>query len=130
MLPHNSRLAENAKQLRGNMTAQEKHLWYDLLKRLPVTVKRQHIINNYIVDFYIPQNNMVIEVDGLQHRSPEMKAEDAKRDAELARLGISVVRYSNKDINENFRNVTADLLSRLEIDPADVTGCNEAGEAE
>ena len=122
MLPHNSDLTEYAKQLRKNMTVQEKRLWYDLLRHLPAKVKRQYVIKNHIVDFYIPKYHVVVEVDGLQHRTPEMKRADAVRDAELLELGIHVIRYSNKDINENFRNVAADLFARLDISPAEVIG--------
>ena len=45
------------------MTDEEKHLWYDFLKKLPMAVKKQHPIENYIVDFYIPQAKIVIEID-------------------------------------------------------------------
>lgn len=65
MLPYNKKLFGNARELRSNMTPEEKHLWYDFLKKLPVPVKRQYNIKNYIVDFYIPRFKTVIEVDGL-----------------------------------------------------------------
>ena len=52
---HNKSYVPLAQQLRKEMTPEEKHLWYDFLKRLPFTVKRQHNIDNYIVDFYIPK---------------------------------------------------------------------------
>ena len=51
---YNKKLVTNAQELRKNMTPEEKHLWYDFLKKLPVTVNRQKNIGNYIVDFYIP----------------------------------------------------------------------------
>ena len=53
------------------MTPEEKHLWYDFLKRLPMNVRRQHNIENYIVDFYIAEKKIVIEIDGRQHLLPE-----------------------------------------------------------
>ena len=49
------------------MTKEEKRLWYEFLKKLPVTVNRQKVIGNYIVDFYCAQANIVIELDGSQH---------------------------------------------------------------
>ena len=70
------------------MTPEEKHLWYDFLKRLPYNVRRQHNIENYIVDFYIAKKKIVIEVDGIQHTSPEHKKTDAQRDASLAAWGL------------------------------------------
>jgi len=48
---YNERLIPVSQHLRKNMTPEEKHLWYDFLKKLPVTVNRQKVIDNYIVDF-------------------------------------------------------------------------------
>ena len=48
----NPRLTPNAKTLRKNMTREERRLWYDCLKALPVTVNRQKVIGRYIVDFF------------------------------------------------------------------------------
>ncbi len=53
------------------MTPEEKHLWYDFLKKLPCTVNRQKNIGDFIVDFYIASKNVVIEIDGRQHDMPE-----------------------------------------------------------
>ena len=49
---YNAKLTPIAQTLRNHMTPEEKHLWYDFLKRLPVTVNRQKIIGDYIVDFF------------------------------------------------------------------------------
>lgn len=73
MIPYNKNLVSNARTLRSNMTPEEKHLWYDFLKKLPFTVKRQHNIENYIVDFYIAEKKIAIEVDGGQHFTSEQK---------------------------------------------------------
>ena len=59
----NAKLTDNARSLRRNMTKEERHLWYDFLKTLPVTVHRQKIIGPYIVDFYIADAKIVIELD-------------------------------------------------------------------
>jgi very-short-patch-repair endonuclease len=76
MIPYNKKLVGNAKALRRNMTKEEKHIWYDFLKKLPFTVKRQHNIENYIVDFYIAEKKIVIEVDGVQHFTAENQQKD------------------------------------------------------
>lgn len=120
MIPYNKKLVSAAKKLRRNMTPEEKHLWYDLLKRLPLTVKRQHNIENYIVDFYIPEKKTVIEIDGIQHTAPEHRESDAKRDEVLSGWGIRVLRYSNKMIRYRFHTVTADILKHLELDYKDL----------
>ena len=115
MIPYNKKLVSNARTLRKNMTPEEKHLWYDFLKRLPYNVRRQHNIENYIVDFYIAERKIVIEIDGRQHSLPEHKEADEQRATVLATWGISVLRYSNDSIRNNFNTVTEDILRRLEL---------------
>ena len=102
------------------MTPEEKHLWYDFLKKLPYTVRRQHNIENYIVDFYIAKKKIVIEVDGIQHKIPDRKEADRIRDDALAAWGITVLRYSNRSINENFGAVTGDIMKNLGITISDL----------
>ena len=116
MIPYNKKLGSNTKTLRKNMTPEEKHLWYDFLKRLPLTVRRQHPIENYIVDFYIAEKKIVIEIDGRQHLLPEHKEVDEQRDTVLAAWGISVLRYSNDAVRNRFHTVTKDILQKLELD--------------
>jgi len=110
---YNKKLVSNAQELRKNMTLEEKHLWYDFLKKLPVTVNRQKNIGNYIVDFFISSKRIVIEIDGKQHKKPENKQADEKRDEELELLGIKVLRYKNTDINQNFDGVCRDILKYI-----------------
>ena len=95
------------------MTKEERHLWYDFLKQLPVTVNRQKVIDHYIVDFYCASRKLVIELDGSQHYKEKEAASDQERDCALNELGITVVRYSNDDVNRSFDGVYADLLRRL-----------------
>ncbi len=97
------------------MTKEERRLWYDFLKQVPITVNRQKVIGHYIVDFYCASAKLVIELDGSQHYETEGTAADQERDHALNQLGITVVRYSNRDINRNFDGVCADLLRRLEL---------------
>ena len=56
----NAKLTPNAKSLRKNMTKEERHLWYDFLKQLSITVHRQKPLGNYIVDFYIASAKLII----------------------------------------------------------------------
>ena len=117
---YNKKLVANSRSLRKNMTDEEKHLWYDFLKRLPVTVNRQKNIGNYIVDFFIASKRIVIEIDGAQHLLQENKEADIKRDADLRALGVMVLRYSNVDINGNFNEVCEDILRRLGLNVSDL----------
>ena len=121
MLPYNRNLGPNSRKLRRDMTPEEKHLWYDFLKKLPVTVRRQHIIEHYIVDFYIAEKKIVIEVDGIQHEMPEHLRADEQRDADLAVWGISVLRYSNVAINSCFEWVVDDILQKLGLTYQDIS---------
>ena len=84
----NSRLTGNAQTLRNNMTKEERHLWYDFLKTLPVTVNRQKVIGKYIVDFYVAISKLAIELDGSQHYEDKGVEKDTKREEYLTSLGI------------------------------------------
>lgn len=114
---NNKKLTPNAKVLRKKMTAEERHLWYDFLKSLPVTVHRQKVIGRYIVDFYCASAKLVIEIDGTQHYEEEGKIRDAERDEFLHSHGLTVIRYSNSDINRNFSAVCEDILNHLKASP-------------
>ncbi len=96
------------------MTAEENHLWYDFFKKLPCTVNRQKVIGKYVVDFYCAKAKIVIEIDGSQHYTKEGKHGDHERDSYLKDLGITVLRYSNPDIHNNFKGVCADILKRVD----------------
>ena len=95
------------------MTPEERHLWYDFLKDVPLTVNRQKMIGNYIIDFFIAEKRIAIELDGSQHTLWENKEADEKRDRELHALGIKVLRYSNSLINERFNYVCDDIWNHL-----------------
>ena len=112
---YNSKLTPNAKKLRNNMTKEERHLWYDCLKLLPITVHRQKTLGNYIVDFYIAAAQLVIELDGSQHYEDAGKAKDQQRDAYLESIGCTVLRYSNADINHRFLSVCEDIMNHLSL---------------
>ena len=116
MYKYNKSLVKNAQILRKEMTKEEKHLWYDFLKKLPIQVKRQKNIENYILDFYIPTHKIAIEIDGIQHTSEEGRTQDEKRDMVLSSYGIKVLRFKNSDINSNFLSVTDEILKVLGID--------------
>ena len=117
---YNTGLVSKARNLRKKMTPQEKHLWYDFLKKLPITVNRQKNIGNYIVDFFVAEKRTVIEIDGLQHKIPENEKKDKQRDADLKALGIKVLRYTNEDINNNFNEICEDILWHLKILPSEL----------
>ena len=98
------------------MTKEERHLWYDFLKGLPINVNRQKVIGPYIADFYCAQKKIVIELDGSQHYEDEGRTKDIERDDYFRENGIKVLRYSNLDVNRNFEGVCQDILNNLKID--------------
>ena len=110
---YNGKLAANARNLRTTMTKEERHLWYDYLKLLPLTVHRQKILGNYIVDFYIASKKLVIELDGSQHYEKDGQKKDEVRDAYLQSIGCRVLRYSNLDVNKRFKSVCEDIEKYL-----------------
>ena len=115
---YNEKLINNSRELRKNMTNEEKHLWYDFLKDLDITVHRQKVIFNYIVDFYIPSCKIVIEIDGSQHYEEEKRKNDIERDFKLRSEGIKVLRYTNLQIKRDFKNVCRDILNNITPHPS------------
>ena len=102
-----------AQRLRREMTAEERHLWYDFLRGLPVQVRRQKQFGNYIVDFYCARAKLVIELDGSQHFEGKGQQRDRERDAYLESLGLRVVRIDNGELKRNFRGVCEYLCSLM-----------------
>lgn len=98
---------QNAKNLRKNLTPEEKHLWYDYLQSYQPKFYKQRPFMNYILDFYCHQAKLAIEIDGAQHYETENRAYDEARTAELAKLGICVLRFTNGDIKRKFAEVCA-----------------------
>lgn len=110
----NASLKPFAQQLRTGMTREERHLWYDFLKTLPVTVNRQKVLGRYIVDFYCAAARLVIELDGSQHYEDTERADDLERDAWLREQGLSVLRFSNADVNRRFCGVCEEIMKHIE----------------
>lgn len=110
----NKELTSISKTLRKQMTKEERHLWYDFLKDLPVTINRQKVIGKYVVDFYCASAKTVIELDGSQHYEEKAIQKDKERDEYLQSLGIKVLRYSNYDFNRRFEGVCADILKHID----------------
>ena len=110
---NNSKLTRNAQALRKGMTKEERHLWYDFLKTLPVTFNRQKVMGQYIADFYCAEKKLIIELDGSQHYMDEGQQADKERDAYFVALGLTVLRYSNRQIHNEFDRVCTDVLRHL-----------------
>lgn len=105
MYKHNPKLTDNARNLRKNMTKEERHLWYDYLRNYKIRFLRQKVIDNYIVDFYCSKAKLVIELDGSQHYDQKGLLKDKIRTERIERYNITVLRIPNSEINANFDGV-------------------------
>ena len=104
-LPYNPKLKERARLLRKAGNLSEVLLWNKVKRKqlLGLDFDRQRIIGNYIVDFYCPSLELVIEIDGSSH---DDKIEyDEQRDAYLKGLGLSVIHILDIDIKCNLEGV-------------------------
>ena len=102
---HNSGLTQTARMLRKNMTRQERHLWYDYLRKYPVSFYKQKVLGKYIADFYCAKAKLIIELDGSQHYSEKGLLKDRIRTEFLEGYGLTVLRISNYDVDTNFEGV-------------------------
>ena len=116
-IPKDNTQLENARRLRREMTPHERKLWYLFLRKYPVKIYKQRIIGRFIVDFYCASAGLVIELDGSQHYEPQGLAYDAERSQFLMSLGLEILRFSNRDIDRDFRGVCTqiDLIIRKRL---------------
>ena len=104
---HNKQLVPLAKQLRKEMTKEERHLWYDFLRTYPIRFSRQKVLGKYIADFYSAEAKLVIELDGSQHYENDNVEKDTERTDFLKSYGLRVLRIPNNEISRNFCGVCA-----------------------
>ena len=102
---YNEQLVPFAKQLRREMTKEERHLWYDFLRTYPVRFSRQKVLGKYIADFYSAEAKLVIELDGSQHYEDGNMEKDTERTTFLEGYGLTVIRIPNNEVSRNFQGV-------------------------
>ena len=107
MLPYNRDLKQHSRQLRGNMTDAERHLWAKIrMKQLKgYQFYRQKPIGDYIVAFFCPRAKLVIEIDGSYHLIDERIEYDRIRDEYLSGLGLRILRFTNTDVLTHIEGV-------------------------
>ncbi len=115
MLPHKNKLKKFSRELRKNMTDAEKLLWSRIRRKQLKNCQfyRQKVIGNYIVDFCCPKSNLVIELDGGQHYSDEGMKKDKTRDDYMNKLGLKVLRFSDRDVFKNLQVVLEVIWENL-----------------
>jgi very-short-patch-repair endonuclease len=102
------------KDLRNNVTPQEIIIWSRLRRiQLGVKFRRQHSIGKYIVDFYCPSKNLIIEVDGGQHDGENQRRYDESRTKYFESLGFKVIRFWDNDVNNNLSSVISEIIDNL-----------------
>jgi len=74
---------------------------------------RQRIIGDYIVDFYCPKANLILELDGGQHYTDEGKKKDKIRDDYLMEQGYKILRFSDSEIFGNLAGVIERIYGNL-----------------
>ena len=106
-----------AKNLRKNMTSQERKLWEILRAHrfYGLFFRRQHPIGNYIVDFICRSKKIIIEVDGGQHNQKLDIKYDNDRTKYLNSKGYHVIRFWNNEIDNNFEGVFLKLKEVFKI---------------
>ena len=104
-MERNQNLKANSSRLRKAQTKEENLLWYRFLRLYPLQFRRQYIIGNYIADFYCHKARLVIELDGAQHYDPGRMQYDRARTQYLQSQGLLVLRFSNADVLQRFREV-------------------------
>lgn len=94
-----SLLKENAKKMRKESTEAENAFW-QLVRdnHLGVKFRRQHIIDNYIVDFVSLEGKLVVEIDGGYHSDSKQEIEDNKRSQTLKDYGFTILRLKNEEV--------------------------------
>jgi len=121
MHQYNPKIKNTARTLRKNMTDSELKLWSRIRRRqiFGLQFYRQRPIGNYIVDFYCPRAQLVLEVDGLQHMQELAERKDNYRDSYLKQQGIKVLRFDNlqvlKQLDAVVEKVYRTVASRLSL---------------
>jgi ATP-dependent DNA helicase RecG len=116
-------LKELKNQNKKNNTQAESILWECLRnKNLTSKFRRQHVIDMFIVDFVSLEKNLIIEVDGGYHNTPEQQEADELRTQILSEIGFKVIRFSNEEVIGNSDNMIKKINTILESLPSGEVG--------
>jgi very-short-patch-repair endonuclease len=104
-------LMPKRKELRNNSTYAEVFFWQQVKGRQLEGRKfrRQSSIGSYIVDFYCPEEKLVVELDGEVHFDEEAIKYDKKRTEFMESVGLKVIRFENNEVLKN----TEYVLSKI-----------------
>jgi very-short-patch-repair endonuclease len=104
-------LRDRAREMRKHMSPAEVRLWSHLRgDRLGgLRFRRQHPIGPFVADFFCPGRNLVVEVDGDSHFTPEQQRYDADRTNYITGLGLREIRFTNVDVLTNIEGVLGEI---------------------
>lgn len=110
-------LSDTRKDLRNNATDAEKYLWAFLRssKLKNRKFRRQHSIENYIVDFYCPAEKLIVELDGGVHDDPTNAANDVYRTNRLTELRFRVIRFRNEEVLQDVETVLKKIADNFSL---------------
>ena len=114
-LDYNKKNIPLAKTLRKNATPQENRLWYGFLSKQKVRFQRQKAIDNFIADFYCHKAKLIIEIDGSQHYTEQGIKKDTFRTEKLENYDLTVVRFTNAQIDNQFESVCEYLENTVNL---------------
>jgi len=108
-------LLARSKRLRRRQTPAEKRLWFLLRgKKLGgYKIRRQHVIFNYIVDFFCYSEELIIELDGSIHNTQKAREYDQRREDLLKANGYRVLRFKNAEVFQDEEKVLSIILHAL-----------------
>lgn len=116
-------MKELQQENKKNSTEAERILWESLRgKNIGFKFRRQHIIDEFIVDFVNLEKNLVIEVDGGYHNKIEQQEIDEIRTLILNDLGFKVIRFSNAQIIGDIDSVIKTIEQHLKSLPSGEVG--------
>ena len=116
MIPYNrdNLIFARTNRRQRHATRQEGILWHCYLKAAKVRFYRQYRVGNFILDFYCPKKKLAIEIDGGQHYDDASIIYDQERTLFLQNNGITVLRFTNDDVDKNLSGVVNTIRRVIE----------------
>ena len=107
-------LKEFARINRLNPTLAEQVLWEHIRAgQIGYRVLRQYVVGDYIVDFLLPEVNLIIEVDGAYHSERQQQEDDDIRERALVKMNYNIIRFSNDEVLYSIEAVIDDIFKEL-----------------
>ena len=107
-----------SQQLKNNATKEEDILWQSLrANKTGYHIRRQHIIDEFIVDFVCLKKKLTIEVDGGYHNTTEQQDYDVARTKFLSELGFTEIRFTNNEVINDIEAVIKKIKEKLDSMP-------------